>query len=118
MRPSWTAALPWRDGPPVPSTIRAPSITRSCMHVLHSRPWQSRRSPEPRDHLLGEQLERLETAIALEDPLAEQQEHLTERHVSQRVLDHAGDGVGVADQKRRAVLAEGRGPRVPHPEAV
>src|SRR5262245_45371552 len=36
MRPPLTATLPWRAGAPVPSTIRALSITRSCMEILRS----------------------------------------------------------------------------------
>src|SRR5438270_4431362 len=31
--PFFTATLPWREGPPVPSTMRALSITRSCMSL-------------------------------------------------------------------------------------
>src|SRR5207249_545079 len=76
------------------------------------------RLPKPRNDLLREQLERLQTAVPLENALAEQQEDFAERHVARRILDHARDGVGVADQERRAVLAEGDGPRVPHPETV
>src|SRR5262249_25916448 len=74
--------------------------------------------PEARDHLLRAQLECLPAAVAVEDSLAEEQEDLAERHVARCVLDHPADRVGVADEQRRAVLAEGHRPRVPHPEAV
>jgi hypothetical protein len=36
MRPPVTAMLPRRSDAPVPSTIRASSITRSCMNGVHS----------------------------------------------------------------------------------
>src|SRR4030095_14358217 len=73
---------------------------------------------EARDHLLRAELERLPAAVTIEDALAEEQEDLAERHVAGRLLDHPADRVGVADEERRAVLAEGHGPRIPHPEAV
>jgi hypothetical protein len=47
-----------------------------------------RRSLKARDHLLREKLQRLETPVALEDALAEEEEHPAERHVACRVLDH------------------------------
>src|SRR5262249_50282547 len=75
-------------------------------------------SAESRNDLLGEQLERREAAVALEDALAEQEEHLVERDVAGGVLDHAADRVDVADEERGPVLAERRRPRVPHPETI
>ena len=63
-------------------------------------------SAEARNHLLGEERERLPAAVAVQDALAEQQEDLAERDVARRVLDHARDRVGVTDQERRAILAE------------
>src|SRR5262245_25557993 len=74
--------------------------------------------PEPRDHLLREQLERLLAAVALEDALPEEQVYLVERDVARGVLDRARDRVRITDQERRPILAERRRPRVPHPEAV
>src|SRR6185295_17517531 len=63
-------------------------------------------SLKARNHLLREELERLEAPVALQDALAEEEEHLAERHVARGVLDHARDRVGVADEERRPVLAE------------
>ena len=59
-------------------------------------------SLKARNDLLGEELERLETPVALQDALAEEEEHLAERHVARGVLDHARDRVGIADEERRA----------------
>src|SRR5262245_36585396 len=73
---------------------------------------------EARDDLLRGELEGLPAAVAVEDALAEEQKDLAERDVARRVFDHPADRVGIADEKRRAVLAEGHRPRVPHPEAV
>src|SRR5947207_14306253 len=73
---------------------------------------------EARNDFFREELERLLAAIRREDALAEQEEHLAEGDVLQRVLDHATDGVDIADEQRRAILAERHRPRVPHPQAV
>src|SRR5215471_1695240 len=73
---------------------------------------------EAGDDFLRGELEGLPAAVAVEDALPEEQEDLAERDVARRVLDHPADRVGIADEERWAVLAEGHRPRVPHPEAV
>src|SRR6266850_2480597 len=110
----WAAA-----GPCAAVSPRAARIAAPAAPVFRNR----RRSmmpssAEPRDHLLGAQLERLLAAVAIEDALAEEQKDLAERYVAGRVLDHAADGVGVADEQRRTILAEGHRPRVPHPQTI
>src|SRR6185503_11258441 len=83
-----------------------------------SRRGLRRRLSEAGDDLLRAQLEGLPAAIAVEDALAKEQKDLAERDVARRVLDHPADRVGITDEERRAVLAKGHRPRVPHPEAV
>src|SRR5262245_6504743 len=100
-------------------SLRAASSAAPATPVVRNR----RRSmlpssAETRDHFLRAELERLLAAVAVEDALPEQQEDLAERDVARGVLDHPADGVGVADQQRRAVLAERHRPRVPHPETI
>src|SRR6266850_4949614 len=109
----WAAAA-WAAASPRVARIAAPAAPV----VRNRRRSMMPSSAKPRDHLLRAELQRLLAAVAVENALAEEQEDLAEGHVARGVLDHAAHGVGVADEQRRAVLAEGHRPRIPHPEAI
>src|SRR5712691_932572 len=81
-----------------------PSLVFSPCSPLPPRP---RLVLKPRHHFVGKQFQRLETLVALQYTLAEQEEHLVEGNMPAGFFNQARDRVSIPNEQRGMALAKG-----------